>query len=60
MNRSKNDEHFPLMFHDWVCWQHAPDRELTHLKKFVDLARKEGYELVSHSECYEREYLWQS
>ncbi|MFC2123263.1 hypothetical protein ACFLU5_00510, partial [Bacteroidota bacterium] len=59
-DRSSRNEHFPLMFHDWAAWQHAPDKELTHLKRFVDQARKEGYELLTHEACYRWEDLWKS
>ena len=58
--RSELNQHMPLMFHDWVAWQHAPDKELTHLKKFVDYARKQGYLLLTHTECYNRTNLWKS
>jgi len=58
--RSELNQHMPLMFHDWVAWQHAPDKELTHLKTFIDYARKQGYLLLTHSECLKRQYLWKS
>jgi peptidoglycan/xylan/chitin deacetylase (PgdA/CDA1 family) len=56
--RSGRNEHMPLMFHDWVAWQHAPDKELTHLKRIVDHGRSHGYELVTHSQCYQDSGLW--
>jgi len=58
--RAAQDEHMPLMFHDWVAWQHAPDRKLTHVKRIVDHGRSLGYELVTHIECYQNDGLWRA
>ncbi|HDZ69076.1 MAG TPA: hypothetical protein ENH43_01500 [Phycisphaerales bacterium] len=52
------NEHMPLMLHDWVAWTRAPDKELTHVKTIVDLARKLGYELVTHIACLKNKALW--
>jgi len=58
--RSDNNEHMPLMLHDWVAWQHAEDKELTHVKMFADQARKCNYKLVTHIECYEDKRIWKT
>jgi peptidoglycan/xylan/chitin deacetylase (PgdA/CDA1 family) len=58
--KSDRNEHMPLMLHDWVAWQHAPDKELSHVVKFTDHARELGYELVTHMECVKRKNLWHS
>lgn len=50
--RSEQGHHMPLMLHDWVSWNYAPDKELTHVKNIADYARSQGYELVTHRECY--------
>ncbi|NQZ66902.1 MAG: polysaccharide deacetylase family protein [Lentisphaeria bacterium] len=61
---SKINEHaetsvpMPLMLHDWVTWSHAPDKELTHVKKIADYARKKGYELKTHLSCYQSPTIW--
>lgn len=57
--RSERNEHMPLMLHDWVAWQHAPDKELNHVVELTDYARLLGYELVTHIECYDRKEIWQ-
>ena len=57
--RGDRGEHIPLMLHDWVAWNHAPDKGLTHVKKIAEYARKHGYELITHVECYQAKCLWQ-
>lgn len=56
--RARQNEPMPLMLHDWVAWTRAADRELTHVKKIVDTARKEGYKLVTHIDCLRNKELW--
>jgi peptidoglycan/xylan/chitin deacetylase (PgdA/CDA1 family) len=58
--RTRKGEHLPLMLHDWVVWHHAPDQELGHVVQIADAARQKGYELVTHTACYERRDLWQT
>jgi len=57
--RSELNEHMPVMFHDWVAWQKAPDKELTHVRKIAETGRKLGYKLVTHMDCYHDKSLWQ-
>lgn len=52
--------HMPLMLHDWVAWNHAPDKELTHVKTIAEHARKKGYELVTHIACRRDKALWEN
>ena len=56
--RAERHEPMPLMLHDWVAWTRAADRELTHVKRIVDAARKAGYRLVSHVDCLRNKDLW--
>ena len=56
--RSERHEAMPLMLHDWVAWTAAEDRELTHVKKIADAARKAGYRLVTHVDCLRDKDLW--
>ena len=58
--RAEREEHMPLMLHDWVAWLHAPDRELTHVIRIVEAARKLGYETVTHLACHENTSLWKT
>lgn len=58
--RSDKNNHMPLMLHDWVAWQHAKDRDLSHVVELTDYAQLLGYELVTHIECYDRKEVWQS
>lgn len=53
------NDHMPVMFHDWVAWQKAPDQELTHVRRIAESARKEGYAIATHLECYYNKPLWQ-
>jgi len=57
--RSERNEHMPLMLHDWVAWQYALDKELSHVVELTDYARSLGYELLTHIECYDRKDVWQ-
>ncbi len=57
--RSELNEHMPVMFHDWVAWQKAPDKELTHVRKIAETGRQLGYKLVTHMDCYNNKSLWQ-
>lgn len=50
--------HMPLMLHDFMTWDYAPDRELTHVVRIVEHARSLGYKLVTHVACLEDESLW--
>ena len=57
--RSEQNEHMPVMFHDWVAWQKAPDKELSHVREIAETGRKLGYTLVTHLDCYHNKQLWQ-
>jgi len=57
--RSMQNEHMPVMLHDWVAWQNAPDKELTHVRRIADTGRELGYILLSHIDCYNDKTLWQ-
>jgi hypothetical protein len=57
--RSELNEHMPVMFHDWVAWQKAQDKELTHVRKIAETGRQLGYKLVTHMDCYNNKSLWQ-
>jgi len=54
---SNHGNPMPLVMHDWVAWSHAPDRELTHVKKIADYARRQGYTLATHLACYKTRAL---
>ena len=56
--RAQKHQPMPLMLHDWVAWTRAGDRELTHVKRIVDAARKAGYRLVTHVDCLRNKDLW--
>jgi len=56
--RAQRHETMPLMLHDWVAWNRAADRELTHVKRIVDAARESGYTLVTHVDCLRNQDLW--
>jgi len=52
--------HLGVVLHDWVSWNHAPDKELTHVRRLADFARRKGFELKTHSACFEDKSLWLS
>lgn len=55
--RAAAGEHMPLMLHDWCAWKCAPDKELTHVRRIAEHARKAGYTLVTHIEGVRRQQL---
>ncbi len=56
--RAQANEHMPLMLHDWAAWTRADDKELTHVIKITDFARKLGYQLTTHVACLKQKALW--
>jgi peptidoglycan/xylan/chitin deacetylase (PgdA/CDA1 family) len=46
--RGREHLHMPIMLHDWAAWCHAPDRELDHVKRFAEAARRAGLALATH------------
>ena len=56
--RASREEHMPLMLHDWVAWNHASDKALTHVKQIIDKARAKGYTPVTHAWCLQETALW--
>ncbi|MBN2584421.1 MAG: hypothetical protein JXL80_15275 [Planctomycetes bacterium] len=50
--------HMPLMLHDWCAWTCADDKELTHVRRAADVARRLGYELRTHITCLNDTSLW--
>lgn len=59
LQRSRLKEHMPVMLHDWVAWQRAPDQELSHVRKIAETGQNAGYRLATHLECYHNRSLWQ-
>lgn len=57
--RANQGASMPLVMHDWAAWNNAPDKELTHVKKIADYARRQGYTLATHLTCYQTRALWQ-
>lgn len=43
--RSEANLPMPLICHDWVAWNHAPDTTLTHIVRLAEYARSKGFEL---------------
>ncbi len=56
---AKQNNHMAIMFHDGTEWIDVDDKDFTYLKMVAEYARKKGYELVTHVECYDRKGLWQ-
>jgi peptidoglycan/xylan/chitin deacetylase (PgdA/CDA1 family) len=51
--------HIAVVMHDWVAWNHAPDKKLTHVRLIAEAGRRHGYELRTHRACYDDGPLWQ-
>jgi peptidoglycan/xylan/chitin deacetylase (PgdA/CDA1 family) len=41
--RSQENLPLPIVCHDWVTWNHAPDQKLTHIKQIAAYARQQGF-----------------
>ena len=48
----------PIMLHDWVAYLHAPDKKFTHVAEIAAHARKVGYEIRLHVDCWMDYPLW--
>jgi peptidoglycan/xylan/chitin deacetylase (PgdA/CDA1 family) len=57
--RAERGQHMPLMLHEWVAWDVAPGKELSHVREIIEVARKCGYALATHVECLSDTSLWQ-
>ncbi len=58
--KAKQNSHMAIMFHDSTQWIDVDDKELNYLRTIAEYTRKQGYELLTHVECYDRKGLWQS
>jgi hypothetical protein len=47
-----------ITFYDDTCWIDVNDKEMDQFKLVVDVARKKGYEVVTHLSCFKNEKLW--
>jgi hypothetical protein len=56
--RAEAGRHMPLMLHDWVAWNHAADKDLTHVRIFAERARDCGFDLMTHAACVDVPGLW--
>lgn len=57
--KAKQNSHMAIMFHDHIQWIDMNDKELDYLITIAHDARKHGYELATHIECYNHKGLWQ-
>ncbi len=46
--RSRENLPMPLICHDWVTWNHAPDRQFSHIKQIAEYARQKGFQPCTH------------
>jgi len=58
--RANAGEHMPTMLHDWCAWAFGDDKELSHVVRMADTARKEGYTPATHIQCLNDTALWAS
>jgi peptidoglycan/xylan/chitin deacetylase (PgdA/CDA1 family) len=59
MRRSADEgRHLGIVLHDWVTFNHAPDRHFSHVRRIADMGRMLGFELAHHSSCYKDSSLW--
>ena len=49
-----------IVLHDWVTWNHAPDKQFSHVRRIAEKARSLGFELANHSACYKNASLWKN
>jgi peptidoglycan/xylan/chitin deacetylase (PgdA/CDA1 family) len=58
-DNANQNNHMAIMFHDGTEWIDVDDKELNYLKMVAEYARKQGYDLVTHLDCYNHKALWQ-
>ncbi len=51
-------KHLGIVLHDWVTWNHAPDKEFSHIRRIADRARDLGFRMATHSACLRETELW--
>ncbi len=56
--QAEHNEHMPLMMHDWVVWTRTPEKNLDVIIKTAKKARECGFNLLTHTRCYEKKELW--
>jgi hypothetical protein len=44
----------PVILHDWCAWNHAADKQLTHVLQLTDYARQRGFEAMTIGAAVER------
>lgn len=49
--RADENVPMPVILHDWVAWNHAPDQKLTHVRELADYARSRGFVPVTVEEA---------
>ena len=57
-NANQNN-HMAIMLHDHIQWIDMEDKGLNYLITIANYAREQGYELVTHVDCYNHKGLWQ-
>jgi peptidoglycan/xylan/chitin deacetylase (PgdA/CDA1 family) len=58
-DNANQNNHMAIMLHDHIQWIDMEDKGLNYLITIANYAREQGYELVTHVECYNHKGLWQ-
>ncbi len=53
-HRSRENLPMPIICHDWVTWDHAPDRAFSHIKQIAAYAREQGFTPLTHGAAAEK------
>jgi len=56
--KARLNKHMAIMFHDSAQWSDTNDKEFINLRTIANFAKTNGYELITHVECYNRKELW--
>lgn len=43
--RAEENAPMPVICHDWVTWNHGPDRDFTHIRRLAEYAQERGFAL---------------
>lgn len=52
--RGDANQPLPIILHDWVTWNRAPDREFTHVRAIADFARARGFMALTVGDAVRR------
>jgi peptidoglycan/xylan/chitin deacetylase (PgdA/CDA1 family) len=57
-DRAAEGAHMAVILHDWCAWEFGPDKDLGHVVRIAETARRCGYEMATHVQCLRDATVW--